>query len=109
VADHMYTELITDALAQAVAVRGGNVGGTIMHSDRGTQGGFNRWPIPTGSPNSGSHPRSGREAIVTTTPSAEAVSTAYKTELIHRGKPWRCIDDVELRTRDRTLGRVAKR
>jgi hypothetical protein len=31
-------ELVTDALAQAVAVCGGNVGGTIMHSDRGTQG-----------------------------------------------------------------------
>ena len=37
VADHMLTELVTDALAQAVAVRGGQVGGTIMHSDRGTQ------------------------------------------------------------------------
>ena len=37
VADHMLTELVTDALAQAVAVRGGHVGGTIMHSDRGTQ------------------------------------------------------------------------
>ena len=37
VADHMLTELVTDALAKAVAVRGGNVGGTIMHSDRGTQ------------------------------------------------------------------------
>ena len=33
VADHMLTELVTDALAKAVAVRGGNVGGTIMHSD----------------------------------------------------------------------------
>lgn len=31
------TELVTGALAQAVAVRGGDVGGTIMHSDRGTQ------------------------------------------------------------------------
>jgi transposase InsO family protein len=37
VADHMLTDLVTDALAQAVAVRGGQVGGTIMHSDRGTQ------------------------------------------------------------------------
>jgi transposase InsO family protein len=33
VADHMLTELVTDALAQAVAVRAGQVGGTIMHSD----------------------------------------------------------------------------
>lgn len=37
VADHMLTELVTDALAQAVAARGSNVGGTIIHSDRGTQ------------------------------------------------------------------------
>lgn len=37
VADHMLTELVTDALAQAVAVRGGDVVGTIMHSDRGAQ------------------------------------------------------------------------
>jgi transposase InsO family protein len=37
VADHMLTELVTEALAQAVAVRGGQVGGMIMHSDRGTQ------------------------------------------------------------------------
>jgi transposase InsO family protein len=43
VADHMLTEPVTDALAQAVAVRGGQVGGTIMHSDHGAQGGFNRW------------------------------------------------------------------
>jgi putative transposase len=29
---------------------------------------------------------------------AEAVNAAYKTELINRGKPWRCLDDVELST-----------
>jgi putative transposase len=29
---------------------------------------------------------------------AEAVNAAYKTELINRGRPWRCIDDVELAT-----------
>lgn len=29
---------------------------------------------------------------------AEAVNAAYKSELITRGKPWRCIDDVELST-----------
>ena len=33
----MLTELVTDALAQAVAARGGNLGGTIIHSDRGTR------------------------------------------------------------------------
>lgn len=34
---------------------------------------------------------------------AEAVNTAYKTELIHRGRPWRCIDDVELATAEWVL------
>ena len=29
---------------------------------------------------------------------AEAVNAAYKTELINRGRPWRCIDEVELST-----------
>ncbi|WP_163729049.1 IS3 family transposase [Mycolicibacterium psychrotolerans] len=29
---------------------------------------------------------------------AEAVNAAYKTELISRAKPWRCVDDVELST-----------
>jgi transposase InsO family protein len=49
VADHMLTELVTDALDQAVAVRGGHVGGTIMHSDHrlnppNTRPG--QWPRP---------------------------------------------------------------
>jgi len=37
IADHMRAELVTDALEQAVAARGGDVAGTIMHSDRGSQ------------------------------------------------------------------------
>lgn len=32
---------------------------------------------------------------------AEAVNAAYKTELINRGRPLRCIDDVELSTAKR--------
>ena len=34
IADHMLTELVTEALAQAVQVRGGQVGGTIIHRPR---------------------------------------------------------------------------
>ncbi|AZI65960.1 IS3 family transposase (plasmid) [Rhodococcus qingshengii] len=37
VADHMRSELVLDALGMAVAERGGDVAGTIMHSDKGTQ------------------------------------------------------------------------
>lgn len=36
IADHMRTELVTDALAMAVSARGGEVRGAIFHSDRGS-------------------------------------------------------------------------
>ena len=36
-ADHMRTELVTDALAMAVGVRGDRTAGIIFHSDRGSQ------------------------------------------------------------------------
>ena len=57
-----------------------------------------RWPIPTGSPSSGSPHRSARDGDSYDNALAEAINAAYKTELINRGKPWRCIDDVELST-----------
>ena len=37
IAEHMRTELVTDALAMAVVTRGGSVDGVIFHSDRGAQ------------------------------------------------------------------------
>ena len=36
-ADHMRTELVSDALTMAVLTRGGQVNGTIFHGDRGSQ------------------------------------------------------------------------
>jgi len=36
-ANHMRTELVSDALKEAVGNRGGNVDGLVFHSDRGTQ------------------------------------------------------------------------
>jgi putative transposase len=36
-ADHMRTELVTDALAMAITARGGAAAGVIAHADRGTQ------------------------------------------------------------------------
>lgn len=37
IAEHMKAELVRDALAAAVAARGGDVSGVIFHSDRGSQ------------------------------------------------------------------------
>jgi transposase InsO family protein len=37
VADHMRTEIVLDALGQAVATRFGHVAGTVFHADRGSQ------------------------------------------------------------------------
>jgi len=37
VADHMRTEIVLDALGQAVRARSGRVAGTIFHADRGSQ------------------------------------------------------------------------
>jgi len=37
VADHMRTELVIEALEMAVATRGGDVTGVVVHSDRGSQ------------------------------------------------------------------------
>ncbi len=42
ISDRMKARLAVNALASAVARRG-NVAGCLVHSDRGSQGGFNRW------------------------------------------------------------------
>lgn len=41
IADHMRADLVTDALAAAIRTRG-SLAGSIMHTDHGAQGGFNR-------------------------------------------------------------------
>ncbi|MEC5150988.1 hypothetical protein RCH22_002629 [Cryobacterium psychrotolerans] len=43
IADHMRTDLIQDALTMAMVLRGDRPATVIFHSDRGTQGRFNRW------------------------------------------------------------------
>ncbi|GAA3840683.1 hypothetical protein GCM10022206_93810 [Streptomyces chiangmaiensis] len=37
IADHMRTQLVTDAIEMAVAARGGQVDGVVFHTDRGAQ------------------------------------------------------------------------
>jgi transposase InsO family protein len=42
IADHIDADMVTAVIDSAVAGRGG-CRGTILHSDRGAEGGFNRW------------------------------------------------------------------
>jgi putative transposase len=66
----------------------------IHHSDRGSQyfslAHTDRLVEPGIAPSVGSRSDSYDDAL------AESVNAAYKTEPITRGKPWRCVDDVEL-------------
>ena len=43
IAENCKASLVTDALRMAIATRGGDVAGVVMHTDRGSQGGFNQW------------------------------------------------------------------
>ena len=92
---HMQTDLILDALEQALWARG-KPKGVIHHSDRGSQylsirysdrlaeAGFNA--------SVGSVGDSYDNAL------AETINGLYKAEVIHKDGPWRGMDDVERAT-----------
>ena len=92
---HMQTDLILDALEQALWLRG-KPKGVIHHSDRGSQylsirytdrlaeAGFNA--------SVGSVGDSYDNAL------AETINGLYKAEVIHKNGPWRGLDDVERAT-----------
>ena len=92
---HMQTDLVLDALEQALWARG-KPKGVIHHSDRGTQylsirytdrlaeAGFNA--------SVGSVGDSYDNAL------AETINGLYKAEVIHKNGPWRGLDDVERAT-----------
>ena len=97
VSTNMRTEdLPLQAFNHAVWQVNSNLSELIHHSDRGSQylslAYTDRLAELGIAPSVGSRGDSYDNAL------AEAVNAAYKTELINRGKPWRCIDDVELST-----------
>jgi transposase InsO family protein len=95
VARSMRTDLVLDALEQAVWARGG-AQGVIHHSDRGSQYLSIRYTerlAEAGMASSvGSRGDSYDNAM------AETINGLYKAELIHRRGPWKTIDDVEFAT-----------
>jgi putative transposase len=82
VADHMLTELVTDALAQAVAVRGGHVGGTIMHSDRGAQ--YTARAMAKACADAGMRRSMGATGICWDNSGAESLWSTFKHEYYYR-------------------------
>ena len=95
VASSMRTDLVLDALEQAVWARGG-ASGVIHHRDRGSQylsiRSSERLAEAGMESSVGSRGDSYDNAL------AETINGLYKTELIHKRAPWRTVDDVELAT-----------
>ncbi len=95
VAKSMRTDLVLDALEQALWSRG-RVEGAIHHSDRGSQYLSIRYTerlVEAGLESSvGGTGDSYDNAL------AETINGLYKTEIIHKRGPWRSVDDVEYAT-----------
>lgn len=96
VADHMRTELVTDALDMAITTRRPPAG-VIFHSDRGatyTSGEFDAYCQRNGIRRS-----LGRTGICYDNAVAESFFATYKKELVHT-RPWPDVADLTARTLD---------
>ena len=81
-ASHMRTELVTDALGEAIATRGGSVDGVVFHSDRGSQytsGDYGNLCDAHGIAQS-----VGRTGVCWDNAPAESFLATLKKELVHR-------------------------
>ncbi len=97
VAATMRTEdLPLEAFNHAVWQSNSDLSELVHHSDRGSQ--YLSLTYTDRLAELGIAPSVGSRGDSYDNALAEAVNAAYKTELIHRVRPWRCIDDVELAT-----------
>jgi putative transposase len=95
VAHSMRTDLVLDALEQALWARSG-AKGVVHHSDRGCQYLSIRYSERLAE--AGVEPSVGSVGDSYDNALAESVIGLYKTEVIHRRGPWRRLDDVEYAT-----------
>lgn len=95
VARSMQTELVLDALEQALWARAG-AKGVIHHSDRGSQYLSIRYSERL--KEAGFEPSVGSVGDSYDNALAETIIGLYKTEVIHRRGPWRSVDAVEYAT-----------
>jgi len=95
VARTMRTELVLDALEQAIWARR-DTNGLVHHSDRGSQYLSIRYSERLAA--AGVEPSVGRRGDAYDNALAETIIGLYKTEVIHHRGPWRTIDMVEYAT-----------
>ncbi|MCU1359671.1 MAG: transposase [Ilumatobacteraceae bacterium] len=100
VAANMRTDMVLDAIDMARWQRGARIAGLRCHSDAGSQ--FTSVRYGEALADLGAQPSIGTVGDSYDNALAETVNGLYKTELIrgpvHRGRPWRTVEDVELAT-----------
>lgn len=97
VSSSMRTDLVLDALEQAIYARGGRTpAGLVHHSDQGTQYLSMRYTDRLA--DAGIAPSVGSRGDAYDNALAESVIGLFKTEVIQRGGPWRHLDNVECAT-----------
>ena len=95
VARSMRTDLVLDALEQALWARGG-AKGVIHHSDRGSQYLSIRYTERLGE--GGLESSVGSRGDSYDNALAETINGLYRTEVIYKRGPWRTVDEVEYAT-----------
>ena len=81
VATHMRAELVRDALAAAVAARGGDVSGVIFHSDRGSQ--YTSFLVAEYCRDLGIRRSMGRRGVCWDNAAAESFFSSFKLEALY--------------------------
>lgn len=100
VAATMATTMVLDSIEQAIWTRTqegvSEFNDVVHHSDRGSQ--YTSIRFTERLAGAGIQPSVGAVGSSYDNALAETIIGLYKTELIHRGKPWRTVEDVEMAT-----------
>jgi transposase InsO family protein len=95
VAEHMRAELVRDALAAAVAARGGAVSGVIFHADRGSQ--YTSFLVAEYCRGQGIRRSMGRRGVCWDNAAAESFFSAFKLETLYELETRRFGDAAQAR------------
>ena len=95
IAEHHRAELVRDALAAAVAARGGQVAGVIFHSDRGSE--YTSRLVADYCAGQGIRRSMGRVGSCFANAAAESLFAAYKRETVTMTERGRFADEAEAR------------